>query len=162
MPKEHQGHLLQNICEASNGIRSNSMGSTHDRQHQKGRSCPKESRQICDRRLSLHQQRHWHDREPFLGNTPAQKTAGKSNNDVPYRTCHGSYTSLSTPPATRCCNKRRPVQVQSPIQQDSKTKTYKESFFPISIRLWNKLPEELTTAESLETFKARIPAATQP
>ena len=87
-------------------------------EHQIGRSCPKESRQICDRRQSLHQQRHWHDREPFLGNTPAQKTAGKSHNDVPYRTRHGSYTSLSTPPATRCCNKRPPVEVQSPIQQD--------------------------------------------
>ena len=44
----------------------------------------------------------------------------------------------------------------------SRTKTYKESFFPSSIRLWNQLPEELTTAESLETFKAGIPAATQP
>ena len=44
----------------------------------------------------------------------------------------------------------------------SRTKTYKESFFPSSIKLWNQLPEELTTAESLETFKAGIPAATQP
>ena len=44
----------------------------------------------------------------------------------------------------------------------SRTKTYKESFLPSSIRLWNQLPEKLTTAESLETFKAGIPAATQP
>ena len=44
----------------------------------------------------------------------------------------------------------------------SRTKTYKGSFFLSSIRLWNQLPEELTTAESLETFKAGIPAATQP
>ena len=29
------------------------------------------------------------------------------------------------------------------------TKTYKESFFPSRIRLWNQLPEDLTTAESL-------------
>ena len=105
------------------------------------------------------QQRHWHDREPFLGNTPAQKTAGKSHNDVPYRTRHGSYTSLPTPPATRCCNKRPPVQVQSPIQQDQ---DIQRILLHASIRLWNQLPEELTTAESLETFKAGIPAATQP
>ena len=41
-PKGSRGHLLQNICEASTGIRSHSMGSTHERIHQKGRSCPTE------------------------------------------------------------------------------------------------------------------------
>ena len=74
----------------------------------KGKSCPVESGHICDRRLSLHQQYHCHDRELV-------------HNDVPYCTCHGhdgSYTSLSTPSAIRCCYKRPPVQVQSPILQD--------------------------------------------
>ena len=52
MPNESQGHLLQNICEASSGICGHSLGSLHHRQHQKGRSCPTESSQICDRRLS--------------------------------------------------------------------------------------------------------------
>ena len=43
-----------------------------------------------------------------------------------------------------------------------RTNTYKDSFFPSSIRLWNQLPENLTNAESLEAFKAGISAATQP
>ena len=59
-----------------------------------------------------------------------------------------------------------------------RTNAYKDSFFPSSIRLWNQLPEKLTTvtvsdpvysyywvratAETLETFKAGISAATQP
>ena len=51
----------QNIFEASSGICVHSLGSLHHRQHQKGRSCPTESSQICDRRLSLHQQCHCHD-----------------------------------------------------------------------------------------------------
>ena len=118
MPKESQGHLLQNICEASSGICDHSLGSLHHRQHQKGRSCPTESSQICDRRLSLHQQCHCHDREPLMGNPPTQTTASQGHYDVSYCTCHGSYTSLSTPPAFRCCYKRSPVQVQCLILQD--------------------------------------------
>ena len=43
-----------------------------------------------------------------------------------------------------------------------RTNTYKDSFFPSSIRLWNQLPEKLTNAKSLDTFKAGISAATQP
>ena len=42
------------------------------------------------------------------------------------------------------------------------TNTYKDSFSPSSIRLWNQLPEKLTNAESLEAFKAENSAATQP
>ena len=67
MPKVIQGHLLQNICEASSGICGHSLGSLHHRQHHKGRSCPTESSQICDRRLSLHQQCHCHDQAPLVG-----------------------------------------------------------------------------------------------
>ena len=37
--------------------------------------------------------------------------------------------------------------------------TYKEPFFPSSIRLWNQLPEKLTNAESLEAFNAGFSAA---
>ena len=43
-----------------------------------------------------------------------------------------------------------------------KTNTYKDSFFPSSIRLWNQLPEKLTNAKPLEAFKAGISAVTQP
>ena len=43
-----------------------------------------------------------------------------------------------------------------------RTNTYKYSFFPSSIRLWNELPAKLTNAKSLEAFKAGISAATQP
>ena len=35
MPKESQGHLLQNICEASSGMCGHSLGSTRDRKHKK-------------------------------------------------------------------------------------------------------------------------------
>ena len=89
------------------------LGSLHHKQHQKGRSCPMESSQICCRRLSLHKQCHCHDREPLVGNPPTQKTASQGHYDVSYCTCHGSYTSLSTPPAFKSCYKRSPVQVQS-------------------------------------------------
>ena len=54
----------------------------------------------------------------FMENPPTQTTASQGHYDVSHCTCHGSYTSLSTPPAFRCCYKRSPVQVQSPILQD--------------------------------------------
>ena len=103
MPKEHQGHLVRPQVEYAATVWD---PLTTD--NIKKVEAVQKSRQICDRRLSLHQQCHWHDLEPFLGNTPAQKTASQGHNDVPYCTCHGSYTSLSTPPATRCCYKRPP------------------------------------------------------
>ena len=45
----------------------------------------------------------------------AQKTASPGHNDVPHYTCHGGYTSLSTPTPIGCCYKRPPVQVKNPI-----------------------------------------------
>ena len=59
-----------------------------------------------------------HDREPFTGNPPTQKTARQGHNDVPFCTCHGSYTSPSTSPAIGCYIKRPPLQVQRHILQD--------------------------------------------
>ena len=49
---------------------------------------------------------------------PTQKTASQGHYDVPHCTCHGGYTSLSTPTTVGCCYKRPPVQVQNPILQD--------------------------------------------
>ena len=43
-----------------------------------------------------------------------------------------------------------------------RTNTYKDSFSPSSIILWNQLPEKLTNTDSLEAFKAGVSAATQP
>ena len=43
-----------------------------------------------------------------------------------------------------------------------RTNTYKDPFFPSSIRLWNELPEKLTNVQSLEAFKAGMTTATQP
>ena len=83
----------QNICEASSEICGHSLGSTHNRQHQKGRSCTTESSRFLTGD-SLHQQCHSHDREPYVGNPPTQKTASQGHYDVFYCTCHGSYTSL--------------------------------------------------------------------
>ena len=80
MPKESQGHLLQNICKASSRICGHSLKFLHNKGHQKGRSCPTEGSQICNRRL--HQQCHCHDREPLVGNPPTQKTASQGHYDV--------------------------------------------------------------------------------
>ena len=41
-----------------------------------------------------------------------------------------------------------------------RTNTYKDSFLPSNIRLWNQLPEKLTNVEFLDVFKAWISVAT--
>ena len=51
-------------------------------------------------------------------NPPTQEPASQCHYDVPHCTCHGGYTSLSTPTTNGCCYKRPPVQVQNPILQD--------------------------------------------
>ena len=43
-----------------------------------------------------------------------------------------------------------------------RTTNYKELFFPSTIRLWNNLPEDLTSAASLEVFKSGISATFHP
>jgi hypothetical protein len=37
-----------------------------------------------------------------------------------------------------------------------RTLAYKESFFPLTIRLWNAQPDNINAADSLETFRTRI------
>ena len=41
-------------------------------------------------------------------------------------------------------------------QQRTNKEQYRQSFFPRSIREWNILPDAITTAPTLEDFKARI------
>ena len=164
MPKESQGHLLQNICEASSGICGHSLGSLHHRQHQKGRSCPTESSQICDRRLSLHQQCHCLDREPLMGNPLTQTTLSQQAKAIMmYRIVHAMVAIPASPHLQLLGAATRGHKYKYRVPY-CRTNTYKDSFFPSSIRLWNQLPKKLTkfNAESLDTFKAGISAATQP
>ena len=50
--------------------------------------------------------------------SPTQTTTSQGHYDVPHCTCHGGYTSLSTPTTIGCCYKRPPVQVQNLILED--------------------------------------------
>ena len=60
-PKKVKDTCYKTFVWLESGICIHSMGSTHDRKHQKGGSSPTKSGWICDRRLSLHQQCHCHD-----------------------------------------------------------------------------------------------------
>ena len=45
---------------------------------------------------------------------------------------------------------------QNLLLPNCRTNTYKHSFFPATIQLWNSLPREAIESNSLNTFKLRI------
>ena len=54
---------------------------------------------------------------------------------------------------TRCKNKRL-------YQERSSTDTYGQSFFPKTIRDWNRLPTNTTSADTIEGFRAALKSST--
>ena len=61
-----------------------------------------------------------------------------------------------TPPArtTRRCHNSRSFQLPQP-----RVDAFKHSFFPRTIPIWNRLPDDVVTAEDLEVFKAKVQQA---
>ena len=158
MSKESQGHLLQNICDASSGICSHSMGSTHDRKQKVEAVQQRVARFVTgDYRYTssvtaMTESLSWETR---------QHRRQQAKAIMMFRIVNAMVAIPAFPHLQLLGAATRGHQYKYRIPY-CRTNTYKDSFFSSSIRLWNQLPEKLTYAESLEAFKAGISAATQP
>jgi hypothetical protein len=75
-----------------------------------------------------------------------------------YRVIHQLVAIPSAPYLQQTGVRTRGIEMRFQVPFTS-VNSYKNSFFPSTIRLWNSLPSDITRMQSLEAFKGGIKIA---
>ena len=90
-----------------------------------------------------------------LGWEPLAERRAKARITMMYRIVHGLVDILASDHIILAPASRRTGNAQFRVPY-ARTLAYQRGFFPDGTRLWNALPNEVTEAESIDTFKERL------
>lgn len=143
---ENQGYVLYINGQTPGGICLCSVGTLYPVQHQQIVKCTAPGCKICAGRLADHQQCFINDSTAGMGTTTTSTQTEKAvlmykilHFLVPFHLHHSAILSATI--------RGHQHQIQVPY---ARTETFKGSFFPSGIFVWNTSPSCVTEAQSLD------------